>query len=176
MSDGLIASPAQSILAVAKSNFRSLQGVPIEDIVLLSTIPNYPEQDQVELSKEIWSTVSTVVLSVTIALESGASPNMLSNDNAAASAAIDRNYFISSRCFPQKCKPRTSSVAHRICPIIGNQGLQQVMAPEGPLSRRCPHNNRLVLAAGLHRHASIPGDLPRAGLYSPVMPPMRNQS
>ena len=93
LSDGLIASLAQSILAIAQHNFRSLQGVSVEDIVLLSTIPDYPEQDQVELSKEIWSTVSTVVHSVTIALESGASPSVLLNDNAAAAAAIDRNYF-----------------------------------------------------------------------------------
>jgi len=41
-----------------------------EDIVLLSTIPGYPENDIVEISKDIWPTVSTVVHSVTIALES----------------------------------------------------------------------------------------------------------
>ena len=77
ISDGLIASLAQSILAVAQSNFRDLQGVPIENIVLLSVIPDYPNQDQVELSKEIWPTVSAIVHSVTIALESGAFPSGL---------------------------------------------------------------------------------------------------
>jgi len=60
----------ESILAVAQSNFRDLQGVPIENIVLLSVVPDYPDQGQVELSKEIWPTVSAIVHSVTIALES----------------------------------------------------------------------------------------------------------
>ncbi|KAI0292433.1 hypothetical protein BC826DRAFT_1105524 [Russula brevipes] len=59
-----------SVLAVARRKFRSLHGVPVEDIVLLATIPGYPETDQVELSKEIWPTVSAVVHSVTIVLES----------------------------------------------------------------------------------------------------------
>jgi len=68
----LIASLAQSILAVAQSNFRDLQGIPIENVILLSVIPNYPDQGQVELSKEIWPTVSAIVHSVTISLESGA--------------------------------------------------------------------------------------------------------
>jgi hypothetical protein len=92
VSHGLIASLVQSILAVAQRSFRSLHGVPVEDIVLLSTIPGYPEQDQVELSKEIWSAVSTVVHTVTIALESGASLSVPLNDNAAsAAAATDRD-------------------------------------------------------------------------------------
>jgi hypothetical protein len=79
----LIVSLSQDTIAVAQRNFRSLQGVPVEDIVLRSTIPDYPEQDVVELSKEIWSTVSTVVHTVTIALESGAS---LSKDSAAVAS------------------------------------------------------------------------------------------
>src|SRR5258708_591378 len=93
-SDRLIASLAQNVLTVAQRNFRSLQGVPVEDIVLLSTIPDYPEQDQVELSKEIWSTVSNVVHTVTITLESGASSIVLLSDNAAAAATIDGDCFV----------------------------------------------------------------------------------
>ena len=77
----LIASLAQSILAVAQSNFRDLQGVPIENIVLLSTIPDYPDRGQVELSKETWPTVSAIVHSVMIALESGAFPSGLLDDS-----------------------------------------------------------------------------------------------
>jgi len=42
----------------------------MEDIILLAVIPGYPDEGQVELPKEIWSTVSAVVHSVTIALES----------------------------------------------------------------------------------------------------------
>ena len=70
----LIAPPAQGILAVAQHNFRPLQDVRVDDVVLLAVIPGYPDQAQVELSKEIWSTVSAVVHTVTIALESGAFP------------------------------------------------------------------------------------------------------
>jgi hypothetical protein len=66
----------QNIIAVAQRTFQPLQGIPSEDIVLLASIPGYPDPDQgeVEISKDIWMTVSSVVLSVTIALESGASP------------------------------------------------------------------------------------------------------
>ncbi|KAH9960153.1 hypothetical protein BC827DRAFT_1209480 [Russula dissimulans] len=60
----------EDIIAVAQCNFRALQEVPAEDIILVATVPGYPETDKVELSKEIWPTVSGVVYSVTIALES----------------------------------------------------------------------------------------------------------
>jgi hypothetical protein len=113
---------AQSILAVAQRNFRSLQGVPVEVIVLLSTIPGYPEQDQVELSKEIWSTVSTVVQSVTIALESGASLSVLLNDDAAsAAAAIDRICFV----FVLLPSRRNASLEHAAS-LIGLARLQGI--------------------------------------------------
>ena len=59
-SDGLIASLVQSILAVAQRNFRSLECVPVEDIVILSIILDYPGQHQVELSKEIWQSQRVV--------------------------------------------------------------------------------------------------------------------
>ena len=68
----LIATPAQSIVAVAQRNFQPLQDVRVEDVVFLAVIPGYPDQAQVGLSKEIWSMVSAVVHTVTIALESGA--------------------------------------------------------------------------------------------------------
>jgi len=71
---GLIALLAQGILEVAQRNFQSLQNVRLDDVVLLAVIPGYPDQAQVEMSKEIWSTVSAVVHTVTIALESGAFP------------------------------------------------------------------------------------------------------
>ena len=71
---GLIAPLAQGLLAVAQRNFLSLRDIRVEDVVLLAVIPGYPYQAQVELSKEIWSTISTIVHAVTIALESGASP------------------------------------------------------------------------------------------------------
>ena len=40
----------------------------------MASIPGYPDTNQVELPKEIWPSVSSVVRTVTIALESGASP------------------------------------------------------------------------------------------------------
>jgi hypothetical protein len=43
-------------------------------LVLLASIPGYPDASEVELSKGVWPSISTVVHSVTIALESGASP------------------------------------------------------------------------------------------------------
>lgn len=70
----LIAPLAQGVLAVAQRHFRSLQDVRVEDVVLLAVIPGHPDQAQVELSKEIWLTVSAVLHTVTIALVSGAFP------------------------------------------------------------------------------------------------------
>jgi hypothetical protein len=43
------------------------------DLILLASIPGYPDTSEVELTKEVWPTVSSVVHSVTIALEAGAS-------------------------------------------------------------------------------------------------------
>jgi len=60
----------ESVLAVAQRNFRDLQGVPVEDVTLLSVIPDNPDQGEVKLSKETWPTVSANVHSVTITLES----------------------------------------------------------------------------------------------------------
>jgi hypothetical protein len=88
-----IASSAQHILAVAQRNFRALHGVPLEDIVLLSAIPGYPDPGEVELAKDIWPTVSPVVHSVTIALESGAILSWLSDDDDAASDTDRETFF-----------------------------------------------------------------------------------
>ena len=41
---GLIAPLAQDILPVAQRNFQPLQGVPLNDIVILASIPGYPDQ------------------------------------------------------------------------------------------------------------------------------------
>ena len=45
-----------------------------EDLVVLAPIPDYPDRKEVEVSKEAWPLICAVVQSVTIALESGASP------------------------------------------------------------------------------------------------------
>jgi hypothetical protein len=66
-------SLAQNILPVARPHFRALQGIALKDVVLLATIPGHLDSGEVELTMEIWPTISTVVPSVTIALESGAS-------------------------------------------------------------------------------------------------------
>ena len=53
---------------------RNLRSFAEEDLVLLALIPGYTDKKEVEVSKEAWPLVSAVVQSVTIALESGASP------------------------------------------------------------------------------------------------------
>ena len=67
----------QSIIAVARSSLRSsLRQVPNGDggdLILLASIPGYPDTSEVELTREVWPTVSSIVHSVTIALETGAS-------------------------------------------------------------------------------------------------------
>jgi hypothetical protein len=89
-----VASGVHDILAVAQRNFRAIHGVLPEDIVLLSVIPDYPDPGEVELSKDIWPTVSAAVHSVTIALESGAFPSWLSDVNVDdAASETDREPF-----------------------------------------------------------------------------------
>ena len=41
------------------------------DVTLLASIPRYPDTSEVELTKEVWPIVHSVVYSVTIALETG---------------------------------------------------------------------------------------------------------
>ncbi|KAI9442808.1 hypothetical protein F5148DRAFT_1256737 [Russula earlei] len=50
----------EGVVTVAQRNFRSLQDVPVDDILLMAVIPGYPSTDE----------VSTIVHAVTIALES----------------------------------------------------------------------------------------------------------
>ena len=65
----------KSIIAVARRNLRPLQSLATNtsDVILLASIPGYPDTSEVELTREVWPTVSSVVHSVTITLESGAS-------------------------------------------------------------------------------------------------------
>jgi|SRR6266850_3653917 len=74
LSTCVIAPLVQDVLAVIQRNFRSLRGVPANDIVLLAIIPGLEKHGQVEISKEVWPMLRTRVLTVTIALESGAYP------------------------------------------------------------------------------------------------------
>ena len=48
------------------------------ELILLASIPGYPDTSEVELTREVWPTVSPIVHTVTIALDSGASPPMVS--------------------------------------------------------------------------------------------------
>jgi hypothetical protein len=65
----------QSIIAVARRSLRPLQLLAPDagDLILLASIPGYPDTSEVELTKDVWPTVSSIVHSVTIALEAGAS-------------------------------------------------------------------------------------------------------
>ncbi|KAI0270848.1 hypothetical protein BGY98DRAFT_1009253 [Russula aff. rugulosa BPL654] len=67
-------SDYDGIITVAQHNVRNLRFFSEEDSVLLALIPGYPDKKEVEVSKEAWPVVSAAVQSVTIALESGASP------------------------------------------------------------------------------------------------------
>ncbi|KAH9060144.1 hypothetical protein EDB87DRAFT_1790311 [Lactarius vividus] len=60
----------ESLLAIARRTFPSLQGVSAGDIVLVAPIPGSPDTEPVELLPETWTTVCHVVHTVTIALES----------------------------------------------------------------------------------------------------------
>ena len=111
-------SPSQNILPVAQLHFRALQGVAPEDVVLLAVIPGYPDPGEVELSKEIWSTMSTVVHTVSFDLDSGAYIQLSLGREPREDAAADidrKDHFLVASI--QKCDPRTSA-ARRFCLII----------------------------------------------------------
>jgi hypothetical protein len=81
----------QGVIAVVQRNLRSLEPVNKENIVLLALIPDYPDQEEVQVSKEVWPLVSAIVQSVTIAFETSAFPmasRLFPTDNPVA-AAID---------------------------------------------------------------------------------------
>ena len=65
----------QSIIAVARRSLRPLQllGPDAGDLILLASIPGYPDASEVEVAEEVWPTVSPIVHSVTIAFETGES-------------------------------------------------------------------------------------------------------
>ncbi|KAH8977065.1 hypothetical protein EDB92DRAFT_1958976 [Lactarius akahatsu] len=61
----------ENLLAVARRTFPSLQGVSTGDLVLVVSIPGYPDTEPVEILPEIWTTVCQGgVHAVTMALES----------------------------------------------------------------------------------------------------------
>ncbi|KAI9453249.1 hypothetical protein BJY52DRAFT_1189714 [Lactarius psammicola] len=60
----------ENLLAVARRTFPSLQSVSASEVVLVGTIPGYPDAEPVEFLPDIWATVCHVVHKVTIALES----------------------------------------------------------------------------------------------------------
>ncbi|KAH8986744.1 hypothetical protein EDB92DRAFT_1949022 [Lactarius akahatsu] len=60
----------ESLLAIARRTFPSLQDVSAGDIVLVAPVPGSPHTEPVELLPETWTTVCHVVHTVTIALQS----------------------------------------------------------------------------------------------------------
>lgn len=64
----------QDVIATAQRNIRSLQSLAKEDLVLRAVIPNYPDRQEIEVSKESWPLINAVVQFVTIALKSGVFP------------------------------------------------------------------------------------------------------
>lgn len=69
-----IAPVVQDVLAAIQRSFRSLRGIPVNDIVILAVIPGLEKHGQVEISKDVWPMLRAQVGTVTIALESGAYP------------------------------------------------------------------------------------------------------
>jgi hypothetical protein len=64
----------------------------------MAVIPGHPEEKEIEVSKEAWALVKVAVESVTIALESGASPmasRLFPTDNPVA-VAIDQPVLLLS--------------------------------------------------------------------------------
>jgi hypothetical protein len=66
-----------------------LDQFPDEKLVLLASIPGYPDTNEVEISEGAWVNLKDVVQTVTITLESGASPSVLFPANDPAATAID---------------------------------------------------------------------------------------
>ena len=82
--------PTESRRAFAVSR-RNLRSIPFDELVPLASIPGHPKSSQVKISKEIWPAVRTIVHTVTIAFESGASPvTGLFLANCPAAAVIDQ--------------------------------------------------------------------------------------
>jgi hypothetical protein len=71
---GCLLTGKQSVIAVARRSLRPLQllAPDASHFILLASIPGYPDTSEVELTKDVWPTVSSIVFSVTIALEDGA--------------------------------------------------------------------------------------------------------
>lgn len=60
-----------------KSTFLSLKDVPDEEIVLLSTLPDYQWDGFIEISADAWKELRKCVSHVTIVLKAGESPVVL---------------------------------------------------------------------------------------------------
>lgn len=75
-----------SIISVARRHLRPLQGLALDadDLILLASIPGYPDTSEVELTKDVWPAVSSIVHSVTIALEAETLPASRPSSLAAA--------------------------------------------------------------------------------------------
>jgi hypothetical protein len=66
----------------------------------MASIQDIDEKKEVEVSKEAWLLISTGVVSVTVALEAGASPiasRLFSTDNLVAAAIDQPVLFLSNR-------------------------------------------------------------------------------
>jgi hypothetical protein len=72
----------QAIIAVAQRSLLFLRPFVQEDLVVMALIQDIDEKKDVEVSKEAWPLVSAGVDSVTIALESGASPIVFGESGA----------------------------------------------------------------------------------------------
>ncbi len=86
-------TPTQDLLAVARCTFPSLQDVPVGGVILMASIPGYPDAEPVELLPEIWATICGDVHTVIISLESGMSEYC--NVSVRISDGLD---FISQKC------------------------------------------------------------------------------
>lgn len=114
-----------------------MQSVPYINLVLLASIPGYRDRDKVEVPRDVWPFLRDNVLenseSLTIALDSGALPNVhFPDDGDSAAEAINQpafNLFLSdlqgsewayseSRCSPSAASSTAVSPGPTLQPVI----------------------------------------------------------
>ncbi|KAI0270846.1 hypothetical protein BGY98DRAFT_1100615 [Russula aff. rugulosa BPL654] len=122
-----------SIIAVARRSLRPLQllGPDAGDLILLASIPGYPESSEVELTKEVWPAVSSIVHSVTIALETEIRSAYSGSECSSTVVSLDLD---NTRPPPSTVRPPTRSPFSSIFPGQDRQVVRnQLSAPRKPV-------------------------------------------
>lgn len=141
----------QDLISFATLSFGTLQGVSVDDVVLVAKIPGLSDTEPVEISPKLWPTVSRMVDNVMIILESGMSTCFISDrldfflERHRSSRTICKSS--DSLALPQKARPSqgaldwhpnlpTSSSPHQQRPPLNN--LQACQASSNSLQQTLP--------------------------------------